>query len=190
MADESDVLDAQEAAAYLRINVQTVRRLAREKKLPGFRVGSVWRFKKGFLDRWAELQHARPTRRSILVVDDEEPVREMVRLVLEKAGFRVATASGGAEALELMQRDVPDAVVLDLKMPGMDGPATLGQVRSRWQQMPVVILTGYPDSELMSRALRYPPITLLPKPATSAQIVETVKGVLAARREMAGSPGL
>ena len=176
-----DVLNAPEASSYLRVNVQTIRRLARDGYIPAFKVGGQWRFKKSTLDEWAGSQHRRPRQRSILVVDDEEPVRDMVRRVLEKAGFKATTAPGGAEALEMMQREVPDAVVLDLKMPGMDGPTTLKEIRTRWQRMPVVILTAYPDSELMSRALQYPPITLLPKPATSVQIVETVNSVLASQ---------
>ena len=93
-------------------------------------------------------------------------------------GFRSLTAPGGAEALEIFQRDVPDLVILDLRMPGMDGPTVLREIRKGWGAIPVIILTGYPDSELMNRALEYSPITLLAKPAAAEKIAATVKGIL------------
>jgi len=179
MTDNGDVIDSQRAAEYLRINVQTIRRLARDRAIPAFKVGDIWRFRKSSLDRWAEAQHTLPRRKDLLVVDDEEPVRDMVRRVLEGEGYVVTTAAGGVEALEIMGRGVPDLVVLDLKMQGMDGPTTLKEIRQEWGQIPVIILTGYPDSELMQRALQHPPITLLPKPVTPDVIIGTVKSLVA-----------
>ena len=179
MADDREMLDAHQAAEYLGLNAQTVRLLARENGIPAFKVGGSWRFKRSFLDRWAESQQQ--TRRGpmhILVVDDDEPVCDWVREVLESEEFSVSAASGGAEALELMRAEVPDLVMLDLKMPEMDGPATLRKIRQHYGSLPVVILTGYPDSELMTRALEYSPITLLAKPATAEQILKTVSAIL------------
>ena len=113
-----------------------------------------------------------------LVAEDEEPVLRLVRRVLEDGGFRTITSSGGAEALELMQHDMPDLVFLDLKMPDMDGPLILKKIRERAWGVPIVILTGYPDSELMSRALRYSPFTVLAKPSTREPILEAARHAL------------
>ena len=183
MVNNDDVLDVRQAAQYLRTSPQTLRRLARRRQIPGFKVGGQWRFKKSILDRWAESQRALPGDATILVVDDEEPIRDTVRRILEKEGFKVVTAARGAEALEIMRRGVPDAIILDLKMPGMDGPSLLGEIRREWNGVRVIILTGYPDSELMKRALIHSPITLLAKPAPPEQIVEAVRGTLGLGRK-------
>lgn len=175
-----NVLNAREAAEYLKINVQTVRRLAREKRIPAFKVGGSWRFNKATLERWAEAQHKHASRSRILAVDDEPLVLDVISRVLEEQGFDVITASGGAEALALIRRNVPDLVFLDLKMPGMDGPAVLKEIRAHWGWLPVVILTGFVDSELMTKALRFSPITVLAKPAAPEQIAAAIRGALGA----------
>ncbi len=178
MQHETDILDARGAAEYLKLNEQTVRRLAREKQIPAFKVGGSWRFKKSVLDRWAESQHLAGQPRNILVVDDEEPVRDFVRRVLEREGHNVRTAAEGEEALQNMQESEPDCVLLDLRMPGMSGPEVLKNIREDYGQLPVVILTGYPEIALMHRALEYAPITLLAKPVTRDQIVEAVGNLI------------
>jgi excisionase family DNA binding protein len=182
MGQDSDVLDAREAARYLKLNEQTVRRLARESQVPAFKVGGTWRFKKSILDRWAESQHLASHAKTVVVVDDEEPIREFVRRVLEQEGYNARTAGDGVEALECMKETPPDCVLLDLKMQGMSGPETLKQIREGWGAVPVVLLTGYPEVALMHRALQYAPITLLAKPVTRDQIVEAVESLLGERR--------
>jgi excisionase family DNA binding protein len=181
MTGESDVLDARGAARYLKLNEQTIRRLARESQIPAFKVGGTWRFKQSSLDRWAEAQQTVGGRKEVLVVDDEEPVRDFVRRVLQREDYEVRTAADGAEALRLMNDKAPDCVMLDLRMPGMGGPEALKKIREGWGDVPVVILTGYPEIALMHRALQYAPITLLAKPVTRDQIVEAVENLLGQR---------
>ena len=170
-----DLLDVHQAARYLRLNEYTVRRLARESKIPAFKVGAVWRFMRSALHSWMDSQHGLSDERHILVVDDEEYVRYSLRRALEREGFFVTCASRGEEALEHMQREIPGLVLLDLKMPGMNGPEVLREIRRGWDNIPVVILTGYPESELVRRALQCSPITLVAKDASHEKIVETVK---------------
>ena len=185
MANNVEVLDAREAAGYLRINEQTVRRLAREGVIPAFKVGGVWRFKKSVLDAWAESQGTPRTGQRVLVVDDEEPILELLRRILSKEGFAVETTASGKRALDLIRQSAPDVVLLDLKIPDLDGATVLAEIRRNWGPLPVVILTGYPESELVSQALKFSPITLLAKGASDAQIVEAV--VAAVRRVMEGA---
>ena len=175
MANERELLDAREAAVYLKLNEQTVRRLARENQIPAFKVGGSWRFKRSSLEEWAEEQQTLNKPKRMLVVDDEEPVRDFLSRVLERHGYQVRCAREGNEALELMEEEVPDCVLLDLKMPGMDGPETLKRIRERYQALPVVILTGYPEIALVHRALQYTPVTLLSKPVTRDEILQAVK---------------
>jgi DNA-binding response OmpR family regulator len=76
---------------------------------------------------------------SVLVVDDEPDIRELVRINLEQAGHRVTTAANGSEALALVRDDPPDAMFLDVRMPGMDGWAVLEELKGA---------TGDPLSEI------------------------------------------
>lgn len=83
--------------------------------------------------------------RHVLVVDDDDMVREITQLTLETvAGWRIRPARGGAEALDLMREELPDAVLLDVMMPGMDGPATFRAMQAdpHLRHVPVVLLTA------------------------------------------------
>jgi two-component system alkaline phosphatase synthesis response regulator PhoP len=86
-----------------------------------------------------------PSGRRILLVDDDDGVREVARMSLELVGgYTVTTASSGEEAIEVARRDAPDAILLDVMMPGLDGPGTFAvlhaQVETR--HIPVVLLTA------------------------------------------------
>lgn len=185
MADEKETLDIHEAAKLLGVHEQTVRRLARKNDIPSYKVGRLWRFDRAALHRWAETHHERTRAANILVVDDEPGIRDFVRRVLELEGYGVSTASDGPEALALMQRQAPDVVLLDLKMPGMAGPTVLKKIRKAHGALPVIIITGYPDSDLMAEALRYAPVLMLPKPVEQDQVLEAVGVALHGRESSA-----
>ena len=91
--------------------------------------------------------------------------------------FQVSTATGGIEALELMRQQARDIVLLDLEMPDLDGAATLKEIPEHWGLLPVIIQTGYPEGELMFRALEFSPFTLLSKPCSIERLVATVRGL-------------
>ena len=183
MNESEEVLDARQAAEYLGLHVETVRRLAREAKIPAYRVGGVWRFSKSFLRRWAESQQqAIAGTRTVLVVDDEEVIRSFLGRLLRGEGFQVRTAASGAEALQVMAREMPDVVLLDLRMPGMDGAALLRRIRELHGDVPVVVITGYPDSHLVAEALECSPFMLLAKPIEPEKLLRAVRMALGAGR--------
>jgi PAS domain S-box-containing protein len=113
----------------------------------------------------------------VLVVDDDGEVREALGRVLKDDGFDVATVAGGTEALQRMGHKAPDVVVLDLMMVGLDGPSTLKEIRKNLGPIPVIVHTGYPDGDLMQRALESSPFTLLAKPCSPKRFVETVRRI-------------
>jgi len=80
----------------------------------------------------------------ILVVDDEEPIQELLRFNLEKEGYLVRVAKDGQEALKQVASDLPDLLVLDLMLPGMDGLEVCRKLRSnpKFQQIPIIMLTA------------------------------------------------
>jgi NarL family two-component system response regulator YdfI len=95
----------------------------------------------------------------VLVVDDHLIVREGLRLILEKAGKAkgielVGDAVDGAQALQLIEETQPDIVLMDLRMPGMDGIEAIGHIRDSWPQIAVIILTTYNEDDLMLRGLQ------------------------------------
>ena len=101
---------------------------------------------------------------SVLVVDDEDSVRELIVEILEAAGFRVSTASDGAEGLERMEADTPELVLSDINMPGMDGLALLREIKTRWADLPVMMVTAYGDDERRRRAGEYGALEFITKP--------------------------
>jgi CheY-like chemotaxis protein len=81
----------------------------------------------------------------ILVVDDEDSIRLLLRDELTEAGYEVITASNGEEALALIEQSKPDLITLDIKMPHMDGAEFLRRIRQIHRDLPVVIFTAYDD---------------------------------------------
>ncbi|TKS58552.1 MAG: response regulator [Nitrospira sp.] len=91
----------------------------------------------------------------ILVIDDEQGIRHLLDTLLRRKGYDVVLADGGQKGLELFRRERPDVVVLDLKMPEMDGLTVLRQIHSLDPKKPIIILTGArtPEVEQQVRAL-------------------------------------
>lgn len=91
----------------------------------------------------------------ILVIDDEQGILDLLDTLLSRKGYDVVLAASGQKGLEIFRRERPDVVVLDLKMPGMNGLTVLQQVRSLNPKQPVIILTGAatPEMEQQVRAL-------------------------------------
>ena len=180
-AGENDVLDADAAGQYLGLHPETVRRFAREKKIPAYKVGGRWRFNRSFLYRWAERQQAGEETKRVLIVDDERAIRVTVGRSLEHDGYETATAASGREALQRMAEKVPDVVILDLKLPDISGAEVLRQIRENYGDLPVLVITGYPDSHLVTDALEHAPFTILAKPVTSGKLFETVRMIVGGR---------
>jgi DNA-binding response OmpR family regulator len=78
----------------------------------------------------------------ILVIDDEQGIRELLDTLLRRKGYDVVVAENGREGLKVFRRERPDAVVLDLNMPGIDGLTVLQEIRNLNPSQPVIVLTG------------------------------------------------
>lgn len=83
--------------------------------------------------------------KTILVVDDEEAIRLLFQEELTEAGYRVLVAKDGPEALAQLDRERPDCITLDIKMPGMDGIDLLRQIREHHRDLPIIICSAYGD---------------------------------------------
>ncbi|MBN1546492.1 MAG: response regulator [Syntrophaceae bacterium] len=184
MKKNIDVLNAQEAADFLGAHLETIRRLARKGEIPSYKIGKDWRFLKEALTNWAETHHLRRKPPLVLVIDDDAGVRKLMRRYLEADGYRVCLASDGTEGLTWLNRESVNLILLDLKMPGMNGPEFLKEMRKMNHELPVIVATGYPDGDLMAEALRHGPLTLVAKPIDREQLMQAV------RKAINGSHGI
>jgi len=156
-------LTTEEVLEYLQVNLRTVYRLIKAGKIPAVRVGRQWRFRKRDIDAWLDNQRARGAARSaapvappqpaahlqadrprILVVDDESSIRELLTKTLSMdAEYDVDSASDGRSALDRFQFKPYDLMIVDLKMPGMDGLSVIREAKRLSPALPVIIVTGY-----------------------------------------------
>jgi len=173
----TELMTLEEVSQYLRVTKKTIYRLLRRGSIPATKVGHQWRFNKASIDKWLH-QNSVSTRASILVVDDEAIIRVLFKETLEELGHRVVAVGTGYEALELVKKQDFDLVFLDLKMPRMVGDELFGRIKSMKPRLPVTIITGYPDSGMMSRALAQGPFGVMNKPFTESDIIAAVNTFL------------
>jgi excisionase family DNA binding protein len=159
-----EVLSAQEAAELLGAHVETIRRMARKGAIPAYKIGKDWRFRKTALLSWSETNPATKKPIGILAIDDDARVCRLIQRFLEPAGYRVVTASSGAEGLVHLRSEPIDLVLLDLEMPIMNGPAFIRELKAIRPDTPVLVVTGYPDGNLMMEASKFGPLMLITKP--------------------------
>lgn len=117
----------------------------------------------------------------ILIVDDEEDVRAITQLGLEMgAGWTVITASSGQEALSIAAEQQPDAILLDMMMPDMDGRSTLQKLRQNasTQAIPVILVTAKVQQSDQTSFLDLPVAAIIPKPFRPLLLAEQIREAL------------
>lgn len=112
---------------------------------------------------------------TVLVVDDREMMRDSVSGTLQRAGFRVVTAEGAESALSLAARRRPDALVTDLKMPGMSGIELVEKIREIDDDLPVVVMTAYGTVETAVQAIKAGAFDYITKPFEGDELIIAVK---------------
>ena len=111
----------------------------------------------------------------VLLVDDEVVFVESLAKVLRRRGFEVSTAHDGAAAVAAVEHDAFDVVVLDLRMPGMDGLAALEEIRRRDSFVQVLLLSGHADLDRVQAALRCGVKDYLLKPCPPDDLVSAIE---------------
>ena len=121
----------------------------------------------------------------ILVIDDEPSVRTVVRMTLEKAGYDVLEAEDGEQAIEAINtgenRLVLDAVICDIRMPKINGIEAIDYFQKEYPHVPLVILTGYPETEMAVSFLRKGVADYLVKPVDAERLRDAVETAMERR---------
>ena len=119
---------------------------------------------------------------SILIVDDEEVLQDVLSTLLRREGYSTISATTGEEALELIEREEIDLILLDLMLPGLSGREVLRQIRQRDPEQVVVVITAYSSIESAIGAMRDGAFHYIPKPFKNEEVLLTVRKGLEQRR--------
>ncbi len=117
-------------------------------------------------------------RASVLVVDDEKAIRDSLRMILEFEDYRVDEAADGDAALRRVAERQPDALLLDIKMPGLDGLAVLRMLRERGHDVPVLMITGHGDVQTAVEATRQGAFDFLEKPLARDRVLLSLRNAV------------
>ncbi|MCX5666835.1 MAG: response regulator [Candidatus Omnitrophica bacterium] len=189
-----NLMDVKQVAEYLQMNKMTVYKLAQQGTIPAFKVASEWRFKKELIEQWLMNQlKGKPGMeklgagiksghgKTVLVVDDEEVIRDFFSRAL--TGYKVLTASGGEEALDTIRKERPDLVLLDIKMPGIDGIETLKKIKEIDGSIVVIMLSAFATLENNITAARLGAYTSIAKPFDLEEMQSVIKVAMISEAE-------
>ena len=172
---EPELMTVKETAEYLRIPLPTVYYLVQRGQLPAVQIGGRWRIKRSLLDRDILRKDDQSGQPTVLVVDDDPALQALFKQFLKKAGFGRLVVGSGLEAIALAKKQKFDFVFLDLKLPDIPGDEVYMQLKGLHPDLPIVVITGYPDSEILSKILASGPITVIKKPIDFDQLNKVVK---------------
>lgn len=119
-----------------------------------------------------------PASPRILVIDDEAAIRDALRMILEYEHYEFAGAASGADGIAMIRRDRPDAVLLDIRMQGMDGLEVLRAIRALDESLPVVMVSGHATMATAVEAIKAGAVDFLEKPLSSERVTVTLGNVL------------
>ena len=169
-----NLMTVKETAEYLRIPLPTVYYLVQRGQLPAIQIGGRWRVKKDMLDRDI-LRNEEEGQPTVLVVDDDTGLQGMFKLFLKKQGFSRIVVGTGKEAIAAMQKQKFELCFLDLQLPDTTGDEIYKVAKDIQPDMPIVIITGYPDSQMLDNILKLGPVTVLKKPLKVEALQQTMQ---------------
>jgi excisionase family DNA binding protein len=181
--NEPDWLTLGQAAKYLGMAQSTIRKWSDNGRLPAFYTpGGHRRYRRGDLDQFLERGGTFSPRRAegrrlILIVDDDDRLREFVRVNLEMEGYAVREASNATEGLAALEDEPPDLILLDVMMPQVDGWEMLRRVQERHGvgTIPVIMFSGKVDDEALKRATSRGAQGFIGKPFNPQDLIDSTK---------------
>jgi len=114
----------------------------------------------------------------ILVIDDEAAIRDSLKMILEYEDYQFVGAASGQDGLAAVQRERPDAVLLDIKMPGMDGMEVLRKLRALDESLPIIMISGHGATATAVEAIKSGAVDFFDKPLSTERVIVTLRNVL------------
>ena len=187
-ADEPDWLTLGQAAKYLGMAQSTIRKWSDTGRLPAFYTpGGHRRYRRADLDQFLERGGSTAPRRGegrrlILIVDDDDRLREFVRVNLEMEGYSVREAANAEEGLAALDAEPPDLILLDVMMPQVDGWEMLRRVHERHGvgSIPVIMFSGKVEEDTLRTAASRGAQGFIGKPFNPQQLIESTKQLVPA----------
>ena len=180
---EPDWLTLGQAAKFLGVAQSTIRKWSDQGRVPAFYTpGGHRRYRRRDLETF--LDRSGPGGRTggplVLVVDDDDRLREFMRVNLELEGSTVREASSGEEALDAIEDQAPALVLLDVVMPGIDGWQMLQRMQERYGSIPVIMFSGQVDSTVAGDVEQRGARGFIGKPFDPHQLIERAKQLVPA----------
>lgn len=179
MSEEApELMTVKETAEYLRIPLPTVYYLVQRGQLPAVQIGGRWRIKRSLLDRDVlKTESSAGGQPAVLVVDDDVQLQALFKQFLKKAGFGRVVVGTGTEGLNHADKQRFDLVFLDLQLPDMPGDEVYVRLKEKHPDLPIVIITGYPDGEIINRILDVEggAVTVMKKPLELDKLNRTIR---------------
>lgn len=126
----------------------------------------------------------------VLVVDDEDNVRKVIRMTLAKAGYDVVEAADGGKAIEVLRADdnplMVDVITCDIRMPKVNGVEAIQFFRDQFPSIPVVVITGFPDTSLAVSLLKTGVVDYVTKPVEGEKLLSVVAKAMEERTKLQG----
>jgi excisionase family DNA binding protein len=169
-----NLLTVKETAEYLRIPLPTVYYLVQRGKIPAIHIGGRWRIKKSALDHNI-LRQGKQGQPTVLVVDDDPVLQDLFQTFLKRIGFSRVVVGTAKDAIKSLRKQKFDLLFLDLQLPDAPGDQVYQTAKQIDPDLNVIVITGYPDSEILDRILQVCPVTVLKKPLKIEQLYQTVK---------------
>ena len=114
----------------------------------------------------------------ILVVDDEGIVLDSCQRVLEEDGLEVLLVTSADKAIMAIEDEEPSVLLMDVKMPVRDGMDLMREVKERWPDIPIIVMSGYDTTETIEEAVKMGAATFIAKPFTPDELLETIRQVI------------
>ena len=180
---EPDWLTLGQAAKFLGVAQSTIRKWSDQGRVPAFYTpGGHRRYRQRDLELF--LDRSGPGGNTggplVLVVDDDDQLREIIRVNLESAGYSVAEAANAENALRAIEGKVPDLVLLDVVMPGIDGWQLLQRMQERHGSIPVIMFSGQVDEQSVAEVARRGAQDFVGKPFDPRQLIDRARQLVPA----------
>ena len=177
-----ELMNIKEAASYLRLNYMTVYKLAQKRRIPAFKVGGNWRFKKDILDNWLNAQ-AITNMGNVLVVDDDQAIRDFLKEAVQDQHHTVATVESGEAALDEIKKQHFDLIFLDLLLPGIGGSKLIEAIKDADKNTVIAVITVSADDPVALKAMSLGPLMLVRKPLRKKDVIEVLNLVMKPKAE-------